>query len=114
LKTTKQINCAHRLARTYGLLPGKQAVFSIGHDLGLEAALDLFDLGLEVLCVADIREDGQDPALLEELAERNIPFLRGWVATHAHGKKTLRPAGRFSRDDAFNRPALSGPDKTGL
>jgi sarcosine oxidase subunit alpha len=84
-----QINCAHRLARTYGLLPGKQAVFSIGHDLGLEAALDLFDLGLEVLCVADIREDGQDPALLEGLAERNIPFLRGWVASHVHGKKIL-------------------------
>jgi sarcosine oxidase subunit alpha len=84
-----QISCAHRLARTYGLLPGKQAVFSIGHDLGLEAALDLFDLGLEVLCVADIREDGQDPALLEGLAERDIPFLRGWVATRAHGKKIL-------------------------
>ncbi|MGD8741502.1 MAG: FAD-dependent oxidoreductase, partial [Desulfobacterales bacterium] len=84
-----QIGCAHRLARTYGLLPGKQAVFSIGHDLGLEAALDLFDLGLEVLCVADIREEGQNPLLLEGLAERNIPFLRGWVATHAHGKKIL-------------------------
>jgi sarcosine oxidase subunit alpha len=84
-----QIGCAHRLARTYGLLPGKQAVFSIGHDLGLEAALDLFDLGLEVLCVADIRQDGQDPALLDGLAERKIPFLKGWVATRAHGKKTI-------------------------
>jgi len=84
-----QIGCAHRLAQTYGLLPGKQAVFSIGHDLGLEAALDLFDLGLEVLCVADIREDGQDPALIEGLQQRNIPFLRGWVATRAHGNKTL-------------------------
>ena len=36
-----QIGSAHRLARTYGLLPGEQAVFSVGHDLGLEAALDL-------------------------------------------------------------------------
>lgn len=84
-----QIGCAHRLAHTYGLLPGKQAIFSIGHDLGLEAALDLFDLGLEVLCVADIREDGQDPELLEGLQQRNIPFLRGWVATQAQGHKTL-------------------------
>ena len=84
-----QIGCAHRLAHTYGLLPGKQAVFSIGHDLGLEAALDLADLGLEVICVADIREDGQDPALLEGLKQRNIPFLRGWVATRAHGNKAL-------------------------
>jgi sarcosine oxidase subunit alpha len=87
-----QIGCALRLARTYGLLPGNQAVFSIGHDLGLEAALDLSDLGLEVLCVADIREDGQDPALLEGLEQRNIPFLRGWVATCAHGNTTLNKA----------------------
>ena len=85
-----QIGCAHRLARTYGLLPGEQAVFSIGHDLGLEAALDLFDLGLKVACVADIREDGQDPGLLEGLAERNIPFLKGWVATEAYGTKALK------------------------
>ncbi|MGD9042188.1 MAG: 2Fe-2S iron-sulfur cluster-binding protein [Desulfobacterales bacterium] len=85
-----QIGCAHRLARTYGLLPGEQAVFSIGHDLGLEAALDLFDLGLKVACVADIREDGQDPGLMEGLAERNIPFLKGWVATEAYGTKALK------------------------
>ena len=84
-----QIGCAHRLAHTYGLLPGEQAVFSIGHDLGLEAALDLFDLGLKISCVADIREDGQDSALLEKLAARDIPFLRGWVATEALGRKTL-------------------------
>jgi hypothetical protein len=56
-----QVGCAHRLARTYGLLPGSEAVFSVGHDLGLEAAIDLFDLGLKINCVADIREDGQNP-----------------------------------------------------
>ena len=90
-----QIGCAHRLARTYGLLPGEQAVFSIGHDLGLEAALDLFDLGLKVACVADIREDGQDPGLMEGLAERNIPFLKGWVATEAYGAKALKKVKRL-------------------
>ena len=84
-----QVGCAHRLAHTYGLLPGKLAVFSVGHDLGLEAALDLFDLGLEVTCVADIREDGQDPILLEELQRRHIPFFRGWVAARAHGTAKL-------------------------
>ena len=84
-----QIGCAHRLARTYGLLDQGQAVFSIGHDLGLEAALDLHDLGLQVACIADIREDGQDPLLLEKIAHRNIPFLRGWVAREAHGGKSL-------------------------
>ncbi len=84
-----QIGCAHRLARTYGLLPGNRAVFSIGHDLGLEAAVDLCDLGMEIACVADIREDGQNPDLLLALAERKIPFLRGWVAARAHGAKQV-------------------------
>ncbi|WP_319521302.1 2Fe-2S iron-sulfur cluster-binding protein [uncultured Desulfosarcina sp.] len=85
-----QVGCAHRLARTYGLLPGKQAVFSIGHDLGLEAAVDLFDLGLKIACVADIREDGQNTDLLVALAERNIPVLKGWVAARAHGGKQVK------------------------
>ena len=67
-------------------LPGKgQAVFSVGCDLGLEAAVDLFDLGLEILCVADIRDDDQDPELLVALADRNIPLLKGWVAQEANG-----------------------------
>ena len=81
-----QVGCAHRMARIYGLLPGKQAVFSVGHDLGLEAAIDLFDLGLGIACVADAREDGQNPELLSALAERDIPLLKGWVAAKAYGK----------------------------
>jgi len=85
-----QIGCAHRLARTYGLLPGGRAVFSIGHDLGLEAAVDLYDLGLQITCVADIREDGQDPDLLLALAERRVPYLKGWVAAKAHGKQVKK------------------------
>ncbi|MBE9544520.1 MAG: (2Fe-2S)-binding protein, partial [Proteobacteria bacterium] len=81
-----QAACAHRLAHTYGLLAGKKAVFSIGHDLGIEAAIDLFDSGLEILCVADIRKDGQAPWLIEKLSDRGIPFLSGRVATYAGGK----------------------------
>ncbi|MBW2368903.1 MAG: (2Fe-2S)-binding protein, partial [Deltaproteobacteria bacterium] len=87
-----QIGCAHRLAHTYGILPGKKAVFSIGHDLGLEAAADLFDHGLDIACVADIREDGQDPELESALLKRRIPLMKGWVATHAQGRKTVSRA----------------------
>lgn len=82
-----QAACAHRLAHTYELLAGKNAVFSIGHDLGIEAAVDLFDSGLEIRCVADIRKDGQASWLMEKLFEREILFLNGWVAIHATGKK---------------------------
>ena len=80
-----QIGCAHRLARTYGLLETGEVVFSIGHDLGLEAAVDLHDLGMQVACVADMREDGQDPVLVEALKQRQIPFFKGWVAREAQG-----------------------------
>jgi sarcosine oxidase subunit alpha len=85
-----QVNCAHRLARTYGLLPGSKAVFAVGHDLGLEAAVDLHDLGLKITCVADIREDSQDPHLLQALADRGIAVLKGWVAAKAHGAKQVQ------------------------
>jgi sarcosine oxidase subunit alpha len=87
-----QVGCAHRLARTWGLMPGEKIAFSVGHDLGLEAALDLADLGGRVTCVADIREDGQDPALVAALEERRIPYFKGWVAVDAQGRPTLRRA----------------------
>jgi sarcosine oxidase, subunit alpha len=98
-----QIGSAHRLARTYGLLPGSNAVFSVGHDLGLEAAIDLSDLGLKVACVADIRENGQDPGLLAGLSERGIPFLPGWVATMAHGAKRVKKVTIAALDSSGRR-----------
>ncbi len=98
-----QIGCAHRLARTYGLMPGKDAVFSVGHDLGLEAAIDLFDMGLQVACVADIREDGQNPDLLAGLADRRIPYLGGWVAVKAHGSKQVNKATIATLDGTIRR-----------
>jgi len=85
-----QIGCALRLANTYGILPGKKAVFSIGHDLGLQAALELNDLGLLISCITDIREDGQDPLLLKKIADKKIPLLKGWVATKVHGRKIVK------------------------
>ena len=84
-----QVGCALRLARTWGLLPGKKAVFSVGHDFGLSAALELKELGLPIAAVADVRPDGQDPALLERLAEAGLPVRRGWTAREAHGAKAV-------------------------
>ncbi|WP_373497907.1 FAD-dependent oxidoreductase, partial [Desulfococcus sp.] len=98
-----QVACAHRMARTYGLLPGTQAVFSVGHDLGLEAAVDLFDLGLKIACVADIREDGQSPELMLALKERKIPVLLGWVAAKAHGCKTVKRVTLATVDGTISR-----------
>jgi len=85
-----QAGTALRMANTYGLLPGKTAVFSIGHDLGLEAAITLYDLGMNIPIIADIREDGQDPALLQAVLDRKITILKGWVATEAQGRKEVK------------------------
>lgn len=85
-----QAGCALRMAKTYGRMPGNKAVFSVGHDLGLETAIELHDLGLSIGCLADIREDGQGPELLNQIRDKKIPFLKGWVACKAHGRKAVK------------------------
>ena len=98
-----QIGCALRLANTYGILPGKNAVFSIGHDLGLEAALELHELGLSISLIADIREDGHDPVLLKKIQDKKIPFLKGWVATRVHGRKKVEKVSVSSIDGLVSK-----------
>ena len=86
-----QVRTAWRLARTYAVRPGEAAVFSVGDDLGLEAALDLADLGVAIAAVADARESGrQDRALAEGLGERGIEVLPGWAASRVTGRKGVR------------------------
>ena len=85
-----QVGAALRMATTFGIMPGKKAVFSIGQDMGLEAAITLKDMGLDIELVTDIREDGQDDALVKALADRKITLLKGWVACEAHGRKTVK------------------------
>ena len=81
-----QAGTAWRLARTHAVAPGRTAVFSVGDDLGLEAAADLADMGVRVRAVADAREAGrQDPALVAALDDRGIPLLPGWAASRAMG-----------------------------
>ena len=98
-----QVECALRLARTWGILPGSEAVFSVGHDQGLEAAADLSDLGLNIALVADAREDSQDPRLLDALSQRRIPVLKGWVAQKAHGCRQVSQVTLSSLNGHFNR-----------
>jgi sarcosine oxidase, subunit alpha len=84
LKTMNvRVSCrldAHTVLHAPGAcLPGKRAVFSIGHDLGLEAAIDLADLGLDIACVADIRRTATIQILQLNLKKEIFPFCRdGW------------------------------------
>ncbi|WP_320040029.1 2Fe-2S iron-sulfur cluster-binding protein [uncultured Desulfobacter sp.] len=98
-----QASAALRMANTYGLLPGKNAVFSIGHDFGLEAAVTLFDLGMPIRMLADIRQDGQDPVLVKAVKERGIPMITGWVAAKALGSKKVSGVVMKSIDGTVQR-----------
>jgi len=87
-----QATCALRLARTYGVLPGTRAVFSVGDDLGLEAAIDLHDMGLQVAAIADARQNGHDPELIQAVKERGIPLFINWAASSANGNTVVNGA----------------------
>ncbi len=85
-----QAGTAWRLARTYGVRPGNDAVFSVADDLSLEAAADLADLGVRMRAVADARDAGrQDPKPVAALEERGIPVLAGWAACKVTGGKRV-------------------------
>jgi sarcosine oxidase, subunit alpha len=81
-----QASCAHRLARTYGLMPGQRAVFCVGDDQGLEAAVDLAELGMDIAAVADIRDDGHGREWVNALYDHHIPFMPGWAVQRVYGR----------------------------
>ncbi len=98
-----QVGCAHRLLNTYGIVPGSKAVFSIGHDNGLEAAIDLHDNGMDIACITDVREKGQDETLVNEIRSRRIPFFPAWVSLEALGRKSVSGAVVGSIDGAIHQ-----------
>ncbi|HEX5897219.1 MAG TPA: 2Fe-2S iron-sulfur cluster-binding protein, partial [Thermoleophilaceae bacterium] len=49
---------ARRLVSMYAVQPGTRAVVATVDDRGLHAALALLDAGVEIVCVADLRENG--------------------------------------------------------
>jgi sarcosine oxidase subunit alpha len=100
-----QVNCAHRLANIYGIKPGRRGVLAVGHDLGLEAALDLSQIGVQVMAVADARGHGADQGLVQALSDKGIAYLAGWVATKAHGGKKV---------EKVSLASLNGPGKRQL
>lgn len=83
-------DAACQLARLYGILPGKKAVAAVADDAGLQAVLDLHELGLPILAVADRRADGADSDLRLAILEKELLFLRGWIPRSVRGKKRVQ------------------------
>ena len=133
LPGTMQVGAAVRLARTYGLKPGDTAVFSIGDDLGLEAAWDLKMLGVGRTGLRRRPSRGDRRRLAPQTVEiLRIEYLPGWSAVEAQdqdkvegvtlgdlaGEETktfaLRPGGRLGRPGPPGRSPGRGRSQTGL
>jgi len=76
---------ALRLATLYGVKPGERAVVAAVCDRGLEAAAALHDAGVELVAVADLRNNGGTPGL-NALMRRGVRPLRGMTVLEARGR----------------------------
>ncbi|MGD0454548.1 MAG: 2Fe-2S iron-sulfur cluster-binding protein [Solirubrobacteraceae bacterium] len=81
---------ARRLASLYGVRPGTRAVLASTSDRGLEAAIALREVGVEVLAVADLRH-AVSP-LSAKLQQNGIEVLHGWTVVAAKGRQAVRSA----------------------
>ncbi|HEY5316446.1 MAG TPA: FAD-dependent oxidoreductase [Solirubrobacteraceae bacterium] len=81
---------ALRLARLYGVRPGGRAVVATTSERGVDAALALRAVGVEVLAVADLRPApaGEDA----RLRAAGIEALSGWTVVQARGRTAVTGA----------------------
>jgi sarcosine oxidase, subunit alpha len=81
---------ARRLASLYGVRPGIRAVVATTSDRGLDAALALRAVGVEIAAVADLRPTPGAPAA--KLRAKGIDVLAGATVLAAEGRKEVRAA----------------------
>jgi sarcosine oxidase subunit alpha len=80
---------ALRLATLYGVKPGERAVVAAVCDRGLEGAAALHDAGVELVAVADLRNNGGTPGL-NALMRRGVRPLRGMTVLEARGRDQVQ------------------------
>ncbi len=81
---------ARRLANLYGVKPGTRAVVATTSDQGLEAALALARVGVEIVAVADLRTTVGPRA--EQCERAGFEILRGHTVVEARGRKGVSEA----------------------
>ena len=113
-------SAARRLVNQFRIVPGERAVVVTADDLGIDAACDLAEGGMEVAAVADLRERDED----ERLAMHGIEHLTGFAPVEARGRTEVTglvvargserqtPPGRHGRHERrHGRPV--GPPRPG-
>jgi sarcosine oxidase, subunit alpha len=81
---------ARRLATLYGVRPARKVVLATTSDRGLEAALALHRLGVEIIAVADLR--AVPGAAADQLARLGVQVLPGHTVVEARGRTTVEEA----------------------
>ncbi len=86
---------AQRLIHFYGVAPGKNAVVLTGNDDGYGVALDLFDNGINVKGVIDMRAQPGHSSLAEIVGANGIQIFHGhtvYEAIPGKGKRSIKGA----------------------
>jgi sarcosine oxidase subunit alpha len=79
---------ARRLGALYGVVPGGTAVVATVDDRGLDDALALAAMGIELRAVADLRADVSSQSA-ERLRGAGIEVLGGLTPVRGHGRKAI-------------------------
>ncbi len=80
---------ALRLARLYGVAPGKRAVVVTANDSGYTAAISLLDAGIAVEAVIDIRPEPAPTEANAMLLDRGVEVLAGYRVVSVSGTKRV-------------------------
>ncbi len=86
---------AQRLIHLYGIAPGHNAVVLTGNDDGYGVALDLFDNGVNVQAVVDMRPNSSDCLLAQTVRANDISIMQGhaiFEAIPGPGKRNIKGA----------------------
>lgn len=83
-------SAAQRLIRLYAVKPGQRAVLLTGNDDGYLAALDLYEAGVDVAALVDMRAQPGDGSLTAELQTRGIACHAASTVYEAFGERHLQ------------------------
>src|SRR5581483_3248854 len=81
---------ARRLASLYAVKPGNRAVVATTSDRGLEAAIALREVGVELAAVADLRSTPGPPA--DAVRKLGVEVFAGHTVVEAQGGKAVEKA----------------------
>jgi sarcosine oxidase subunit alpha len=93
--------------RRYGVNPGRKLLLSTNNDYAYRTALDWLDAGLEVVAVADARNNPRG-AWVEQVRQRGVRVLTGSAVVEAFGSKRVNGARVCAIDSVAHKVKSNG------